>query len=84
MTVEALLILLLVGAVAGWLAGMVMGGGFGLIGNIIVGVLGAVIASYLLPRVGVSINLGGSIINQIVSAFIGAIVLLLVVGIVRR
>ena len=60
------------------------GGGFGLIGNIIVGILGAVIAGYLLPRLGVSINLGGPIINQIVSAFIGAIILLLVVGIIRR
>ncbi len=85
MGLEAILIWLIIGAVAGWLAGLVMaGGGFGLIGNIIVGILGAVIAGYLLPRLGVSINLGGPIISEIVAAFIGAVILLFVVGLIRR
>ena len=85
MGLEAILIWLIIGAVAGWLAGLVMaGGGFGLIGNIIVGIVGAAIAGYLLPRLGVSINLGGPIVSEIVRAFIGAIILLLVVGLIRR
>ncbi len=85
MGLEALLVFLLIGAVAGWLAGLVMaGGGFGLIGNIVVGILGALIAGWLLPRLGVSINVGGPIVNQIIHAFLGAIVLLFIVGIIRR
>ena len=55
MAVEAILIILIVGAVAGWLAGLIVRGmGFGLIGDIIVGIVGAFIASWLLPRLGIS------------------------------
>ena len=54
MTVEAILIILIVGAVAGWLAGQIVRGmGFGLIGNIVVGIVGAFIAGWLLPRIGI-------------------------------
>ena len=53
MTLEAILIILVIGAVAGWLAGQIVRGmGFGLIGNIVVGIVGAVIAGWLLPRLG--------------------------------
>jgi len=83
MGLEALLIFLVIGAIAGWLAGIIMrGGGFGLIGNIIVGVLGAFIGGYLLPRLGISI--GGGWIDQIVSALIGAVILLFIIGLIKR
>jgi uncharacterized membrane protein YeaQ/YmgE (transglycosylase-associated protein family) len=53
MTIEALAIWLVIGAIAGWLAGLIMEGyGFGLIGNIVVGIVGAFIAGWLLPRIG--------------------------------
>ena len=83
MTVETLLIWLVVGAIAGWAAGQVVtGGGFGLIGDIVVGIIGAVIAGWLLPRLGVVI--GGGIISAIIDAFIGAVILLLIVRLIRR
>ena len=54
MAVEAILIVLIIGAVAGWLAGLIVKGmGFGLIGNIVVGIVGAFIAGWLLPRIGI-------------------------------
>ena len=83
MTIEALIILLIVGAVAGWLAGLIVKGyGFGLIGNIVVGIVGALIASFLLPRLGILI--GGGIIAAIINATIGAVILLVILGLIRR
>ena len=83
MNSESILIWLLVGAVAGWLAGQFSkGGGFGLLGNIIVGVIGSVIAGYLLPLIGV--QLGSGFIRSVINAFIGACLLLTIVRLVRR
>jgi uncharacterized membrane protein YeaQ/YmgE (transglycosylase-associated protein family) len=83
MSLLAILIWIVVGAVAGWLAGLVMrGAGFGLVGNIIVGIIGAVVAGFLLPRIGIAI--GGNIIAQILNAFIGAVIVLFVIGLLRR
>ena len=83
MQVEALLILLLIGAVAGFLAGIVVKGyGFGVVGNIIVGIVGAVFGGWLLPQLG--LFPGGDIIGQIISATIGAVVLLILISFVRR
>lgn len=80
---EGLVIILLVGLVAGWLAGqLVQGTGFGIIGDIIIGILGAFIGAWLLPQLG--IRIGAGIVNAIASATIGAIVLLLIIRIVRR
>jgi uncharacterized membrane protein YeaQ/YmgE (transglycosylase-associated protein family) len=77
LTNQSLLIILIVGIVAGWLAGRVMeGGGFGLIGDLLVGLVGAFIGDWLLPRVG--IHLGVGIVALIINAFIGAVVLLLI------
>ena len=77
----AIIVMLVVGAIAGWLAGLVYkGGGFGLVGNIIVGILGAIIAGYLLPGYLNFSGIGG----QIISAAIGAIILLFLVSLVRR
>ena len=85
MNLEAngLLVILIIGVVAGWLAGKVVrGGGFGLIGDLVVGVVGAFIASWLFPKLG--FHVGGGIGEQIVWAMLGAIVLLLVVRLIRR
>lgn len=83
MTIEGLIILLVVGAVAGWLAGQIMRGfGFGLVGNIVVGIVGALIASFLLPRIGILI--GGGILGAIINATIGAVILLAIIGFVKR
>jgi len=78
---ESLVVILLVGVVAGWLAGqLVRGGGFGLIGDLIVGVIGALIGDWLLPRL--NIHLGVGIVALIVNATIGAVVLLLIVRLI--
>ena len=86
---QSLLVIIVVGIVAGWLAGTVMrGGGFGLIGDLIVGLIGAFIGDWLLPRL--NIHIGTGIVALIVNAVIGAIILLLILrliagrGLVRR
>ena len=86
MGTDALIVLIIVGAIAGWAAGQIVKGyGFGLIGNIIVGVVGAFLAGWLLPKLGVHISVGGGpIVNQIVIAIIGAVILLFILGLVRR
>jgi uncharacterized membrane protein YeaQ/YmgE (transglycosylase-associated protein family) len=79
--VQALIVFLLIGAAAGWLAGQVMaGGGFGLIGNIVVGIVGAFVAGWLLPGFW---PIGG-IVGSIIHAAIGAIIVLFVVGLIKR
>ncbi len=83
MSAETLLIWVIVGAVAGWLAGLVVRGfGFGLVGNIIVGILGAIIGGWLFGTVGFAFTTG--IINTILTAFIGAVILLLIVRVIKR
>jgi uncharacterized membrane protein YeaQ/YmgE (transglycosylase-associated protein family) len=83
MTIEAFIIWLVIGAIAGWLAGLIVKGyGFGLLGNIAVGIIGAVIAGWLLPRLGF-VFVGG-IAATIINAVIGAVILLLVVGLFRK
>ena len=79
---ESLLVILLVGLVAGWLAGKIIRGtGFGVIGDVIIGVAGAFIGDWLLPRL--SIHLGTGIISAILNATIGAVLLLFIVRLVR-
>jgi uncharacterized membrane protein YeaQ/YmgE (transglycosylase-associated protein family) len=83
MSLEAVLIWLLIGAVAGWLAGLIVrGDSFGLGGNIVIGIIGAFIGGWLLPRLGVVI--GAGIVSTIIAATIGAVVLLLVIRVLRR
>jgi uncharacterized membrane protein YeaQ/YmgE (transglycosylase-associated protein family) len=83
MTLEGLLIIVVVGVLAGWLAGLlVKGSGFGLIGDLIVGVVGAFIGGWLLPRLGISLGVG--FIGAIISATIGAVILLVVIKLIRR
>jgi uncharacterized membrane protein YeaQ/YmgE (transglycosylase-associated protein family) len=83
MPAETILIWLIVGALAGWLAGVIVkGGGFGLLGDIVVGIVGAFVGGWLLPKLGVHIGVG--LVGIIASATIGAIALLLVLRLVRR
>jgi uncharacterized membrane protein YeaQ/YmgE (transglycosylase-associated protein family) len=80
---ESLIVIVLVGVIAGWLAGeVVSGGGFGLIGDLIVGVIGAFIGDWLLPQL--NIHLGVGILALIINATIGAIVLLLILRLFTR
>ncbi|QGZ96666.1 GlsB/YeaQ/YmgE family stress response membrane protein [Terricaulis silvestris] len=83
MSAETLIIWIIVGAVAGWLAGLVVRGfGFGLLGNIIVGILGAILGGWLFGAIGFAFMPG--IINTIITAFIGAVILLLIVRVIKR
>jgi uncharacterized membrane protein YeaQ/YmgE (transglycosylase-associated protein family) len=78
---EGILIIIVIGLIAGWLAGQVLrGSGFGLIGDLIVGLLGALIGDWLLPQL--HIHLGIGIVALIINAFIGAIVLLVMLRLV--
>ena len=78
-----LLWFLIVGLVAGWLAGMlVKGGGFGLVGDLVVGVIGAVLGGWLFSTLGAS--MGGGLVGSIIVATIGAVVLLFIVRLIKR
>jgi uncharacterized membrane protein YeaQ/YmgE (transglycosylase-associated protein family) len=79
---EGLLVILFVGLVAGWLAGkIVRGTGFGIIGDIIVGIAGAFVASWLFPKLGFQVGTG--LVREIIDSAIGAIILLLIVRLIR-
>jgi uncharacterized membrane protein YeaQ/YmgE (transglycosylase-associated protein family) len=83
MNTNSLLILLLIGAVSGWLAGKIMrGGGFGLLGDIVVGIVGSVVGGYLFGLLGVSA--GGGLIGSIVTATVGAMALLFMIRLIKR
>ena len=79
MTLENIIVFIVVGLIAGFLAGLVvMGRGRGWFWNLIIGILGAVIGGWLADQLHLSINLGASILNQTVIAFAGAVILLLI------
>ena len=83
MDLQQTIVFLVIGAVAGWLAGLILkGGGFGLVGNIIVGVLGAVIGGWLFKLLKISI--GGEWVGPIVTATAGAMALLFVISLVKK
>jgi uncharacterized membrane protein YeaQ/YmgE (transglycosylase-associated protein family) len=74
---------LIIGAVAGWLAGLIVrGAGFGLIGNMVIGIIGALVASWLLPQLHV--ELASGTLGAIIDATIGAVVILVILSLVRR
>lgn len=74
---------ILVGLVAGWLAGqLVKGGGFGVIGDIIVGVIGALLGGFLFSSLGVS--MGGGLLGAIIVATIGAVLLIFILRLIKR
>src|ERR1041384_5624919 len=79
---ESVLVILVVGIAAGWLAGqIVQGTGFGLVGDLVIGIVGAFIASWAFPQLG--IHLGSGIVSAIIAAAIGAVLLLLIIRLVR-
>ena len=83
MSLESLIWFLLIGLIAGWLAGKVMrGGGYGVVGDMIVGVIGALIGGWLFSRLGIGI--GGGLIGAIIVAFVGACLLIFLLRIIRR
>ena len=82
MHTDSILSILIIGALAGWLAGKLFKGrGFGIIGNIVVGIVGAVIGSILFGLLGVT---AGSFIGSLVTATIGALVLLFIVNLIKK
>ncbi|MGL4287551.1 MAG: GlsB/YeaQ/YmgE family stress response membrane protein [Phreatobacter sp.] len=84
MSGQSLLVILIVGGIAGWLAGLVLrGSGYGIIGDVIVGLLGSMIGSYLVRTFHISVNVGNPWVNQGIVAFAGAVILLLVIGLLR-
>jgi len=83
MSNESILVILFVGLIAGWLAGQVVRGtGFGIIGDILVGIAGALVASLLFPRLGIAIGTG--LVREIIYSAIGAIILLVLVRLLFR
>ena len=82
MSGESLLVIIVVGIIAGWLAGQIVRGtGYGLINDLVIGVIGAFIGNWLLPQL--NIHLGAGMIDAIINATIGAIVLLIILRLVR-
>ncbi|KRW96464.1 GlsB/YeaQ/YmgE family stress response membrane protein [Paracoccus sp. PXZ] len=85
MTLTALLITLIIGAIAGWLAGVIVKGhGEGLLMNIVIGILGAVIAGWLFPMLGIGMGASAPILGTIIFATLGAVILLVVLQLVKR
>jgi len=83
MNAEQLVVFLLIGGVAGWLAGLITkGAGFGILGNIIAGVIGAVFGGWLFGILNISI--GGKWVGPLVTATVGAVVLLFTIGLIRK
>ncbi|MGB8144070.1 MAG: GlsB/YeaQ/YmgE family stress response membrane protein [Chromatiaceae bacterium] len=82
MDITSLLIFLAIGAVAGWLAGVLMsGGGFGLLGDMVVGIIGALIGGFLFGALGISV---GGLVGAIVTATVGAVVLIFILRLIKR
>ncbi len=82
MSLTALIWFLLIGLIAGWLAGRVMrGGGFGVVGDMVVGVIGAFLGGWLFGLLGIH---AGGLIGSIVTAFVGAVVLILLLRLIKR
>jgi uncharacterized membrane protein YeaQ/YmgE (transglycosylase-associated protein family) len=83
MELNSLIFTLIIGAASGWLAGFIRQGyGFGLLGNIVIGILGAFVGSWLFRQLGVHIGTG--LVNHIITAVIGALVLLFLIGLIRQ
>jgi uncharacterized membrane protein YeaQ/YmgE (transglycosylase-associated protein family) len=83
MSGQSLLVILLVGLIAGWLAGkIVRGTGFGFVADLCIGIIGAFIGDWLLPRLG--IHLGSGVVSAIIAATVGAILLLIVLRLINR
>ncbi|MFT7106871.1 MAG: putative membrane protein YeaQ/YmgE (transglycosylase-associated protein family) [Yoonia sp.] len=83
MGIESILVIIIIGAVAGWLAGKIVKGfGLGLLGNIVVGIVGAFVAGLIFPVIG--LGFGGGVLGGIVHATLGAVILLFLIRLVKR
>lgn len=83
MNTENIVIILLIGAISGWLAGNIRQGyGFGLLGNIVVGIFGAFVGNFISRETG--IFLGAGLLGNILTAVMGALALLFLIGLIRR
>ena len=83
MSLTGLIWFLLIGLIAGWLAGKVMrGGGFGIVGDMVVGIIGALLGGWLFGKLGISA--GGGLIGAIITAFVGAVLFILLLRLIRR
>jgi uncharacterized membrane protein YeaQ/YmgE (transglycosylase-associated protein family) len=78
----AILITIVIGALIGWIANMIVKSGLGLAGDIVVGIVGSVLGGWLLPRLGVS--LGAGLLGTIITGVIGAVIVLLIVKMIKR
>jgi uncharacterized membrane protein YeaQ/YmgE (transglycosylase-associated protein family) len=84
MSLEAIVVIILIGAAAGWLGSFIFSGsGLGLVGNVVVGILGSFVGSWLLKELKISIG-GGVIVNAIITGAIGALVILFIISLVYR
>jgi uncharacterized membrane protein YeaQ/YmgE (transglycosylase-associated protein family) len=82
MEIESLVIFIVIGGVAGWIAGKLMKGrGFGLFGNIIVGIIGALLGGFLFSKLGIA---AGGIIGSLIIAVIGAMILVFIIGLFKK
>jgi len=82
MNIQAIVIVLLIGGIAGWLAGKIIkGGGFGIVGNIIVGIVGSVVGNFVFAALGLFAH---GILGSIITATCGAIILLFIVRLIKR
>jgi uncharacterized membrane protein YeaQ/YmgE (transglycosylase-associated protein family) len=82
MDIQGLILFLAIGAIAGWLAGILLkGGGFGLLGNIVVGIIGAVVGGVVFGFLGITV---GGMIGSIITATAGAALLLFIVGLIKK
>ncbi|MCB0168142.1 MAG: GlsB/YeaQ/YmgE family stress response membrane protein [Anaerolineae bacterium] len=78
-----IIIFLIVGLIAGWLAGVVMKRSYGLVGNLAIGVVGAIIGGYLFDWLGINLGID-PLASSIIVAFVGAIILIFILGLIRR
>ncbi len=83
MTLQTLIVILIIGAVSGWLAGIIRQGyGFGLLGNIVIGIIGSFVGDFLFNQLGVSISEG--LLGTIIRSVIGALILLFLIGLFKK
>jgi len=84
-TLESIVIALIVGGIGGWLAGVIVkGAGFGLIGNIVIGIIGAFLSSWLLPQLNLGFFVVNDLVTSILYAMVGAIIVLVILSLIRR
>ncbi len=84
MSNDSILMILVIGGVAGWLAGLILRGtGYGIIGDVVVGLIGAFLGNWLVRALHISVNLGNPSVNQVAVSVVGAVLLMLIIGMLR-